>query len=205
MFEEVKLHTNMTNLLSPALALIRPIFVPFIVEEQDLLGTDKGITNFLNMFSDDEHRKALRSQMEMFGTSRERWNTFVSYVENVPYKNERKTHEFTYLIDEVMLLYTYPRIDTNVTVSVNHLLKVPFSIHPKTGKISVPFSVDAADKFPIDNVPTIEMLNKEIKEIDLKKGECLDDKCAERRNYKTSLDPALTVFREFITNLEDDT
>jgi DNA primase catalytic subunit len=49
-----------------------------------------------------------------------------------------------------------PRLDSNVTTATNHLLKSPFCVHPKTGSIAVPFSLDAAGDFRIADVPRVE-------------------------------------------------
>lgn len=56
---------------------------------------------------------------------------------------------------EIKLHYTYPRLDVNVSNDMKHLLKAPFCVHPKSGKICVPISAKAIDKFDPDNVPTI--------------------------------------------------
>jgi DNA primase catalytic subunit len=34
----------------------------------------------------------------------------------------------------VIVAYTYPRLDMEVSKKMNHLLKAPFCVHPKTGK-----------------------------------------------------------------------
>lgn len=43
------------------------------------------------------------------------------------------------ILAAIRVYYTYPRFDVEVTRGMNHLLKIPFSVHSKSRKISVPF------------------------------------------------------------------
>ncbi|NXS49540.1 PRI1 primase, partial [Balaeniceps rex] len=60
---------------------------------------------------------------------------------------------------EIMLQYCFPRLDINVSKGVGHLLKSPFSVHPKTGRISVPLDLQRLDQFDPFAVPTIRSVS----------------------------------------------
>ena len=63
----------------------------------------------------------------------------------------------------IVLFFTYPRLDVNVSTHRNHLLKSPFVAHPKTGKVCVPIlDPQNADRFDPDRVPTLAALEREI-------------------------------------------
>lgn len=54
-----------------------------------------------------------------------------------------------------------PRIDANVSKKTNHTLKIPFSVHPKTGRVSVPILGDYLHTFPVkDRAPTVTDLRE---------------------------------------------
>ncbi len=44
------------------------------------------------------------------------------------------TRKFERAMEDIILQYTYPRIDAEVSKRRNHLLKSPFVIHPGTGE-----------------------------------------------------------------------
>ena len=64
-------------------------------------------------------------------------------------------------IKEFMMYILYPRLDRNVTIQISHLLKGPFCVHPKTGYISVPMSIELMEKLSFNTIPKVDYLIEE--------------------------------------------
>jgi DNA primase small subunit len=67
-------------------------------------------------------------------------------------------------MEDIVLQYTYPRIDAEVSKHRNHLLKAPFCIHPKTGRVCVPVDPERIEDFKPEEVPTVGQLMRELDE-----------------------------------------
>ncbi|XP_046410494.1 DNA primase small subunit [Neodiprion pinetum] len=198
-FPGPKLHHSVRR----ALNIIEPLFVSMCVEEQNMLGTEEGVAKFLPLILDDSLRSQVKDLFKKHTSSVERWEAFTAcyQVEKQTGKKWRLNH----LLEEIMIQYAYPRLDINVTKGMNHLLKSPFCIHPKSGKVSVPFSPKAVGKFNPLTVPTINLLIEEINAFDAKEDSIQESNTRRKiKDYKkTSLNKSVHVFQEFLRNLED--
>jgi DNA primase small subunit len=77
----------------------------------------------------------------------------------------------TAVLEDIILLYTYPRIDAEVSKHRNHLLKAPFCVHPKTGRVCVPVDPARIDEFDPESVPTVRQLLSELDDLGKTDGE----------------------------------
>lgn len=93
--------------------------------------------------------------------SERRWREYRATVEE--WLKKQRTPKSNPLV-EVVVAYTYPRLDIHVSTQVNHLLKAPFVVHPGTGRVCVPFLAEHAAAFRPEDVPTIQQLLAEFDE-----------------------------------------
>jgi DNA primase small subunit len=97
----------------------------------------------------------------------------------------------------IVFAHVYPRLDVNVSKHLNHLLKSPFCVHPKTGKICIPMDPKKADGFDPDEVPHVLQLHEELNRA---KSASIDS-TARATWQDTSLKPHIVYFKEFVTQL----
>ncbi|PIO63403.1 hypothetical protein TELCIR_14997 [Teladorsagia circumcincta] len=105
-----------------------------------------------------------------------------------------------------VLWHAYPRLDVNVSTDqidifdvvsgLNHLLKSPFCIHPKTGNVAVPLDVGKIHEFDVTTCPRVDILVNELSKT------IADEDVKENRKilgYKhTSLAPYVENFEKFV-------
>ena len=63
---------------------------------------------------------------------------------------------------DIVFAHVYPRLDVEVSKHMNHLLKAPFCVHPKTGRVCVPMDPADAETFDPMKVPTVAQLLNEL-------------------------------------------
>ncbi|XP_026495024.1 DNA primase small subunit [Vanessa tameamea] len=186
-----KVHLGSDNLHSSirrALIVIDKYFDD-IVQDQEFLSTSDRLKSFLKMIPDEALRKQVQENLERMPTSSiDRWKCFVNNYNQFCKENLHGMRKMKYLIEEIKIQYCYPRLDVNVTKGFNHLLKSPFSIHPKTGKVSVVFKPDNAKDIKLDEIPTIYTL--------------LDDSSSDNVQHQTNMRTAVKNFQELVFSLE---
>lgn len=208
--KKVVLNDPIHPFISESLAVVERYFSQYALQEQDILGRKESVEKVLALVPDDV-RKELQLSFQNERKPEKRWKQ----VTDQAIRKQATAKKGQYFEKEIMLQYCYPRLDVNVSKGVNHLLKSPFSVHPKTGRISVPINLKELDAFDPFAVPTISLICEELdrprpgeedKSEDTKEKENETDAAEKRkiRDYKrTSLAKYVKCFDQFLDGLAD--
>jgi DNA primase small subunit len=189
-----------------------------ILEGQNPWESDKAASDLLTLLPDPALRDALAKKWDSApGRSSERKWADIKTVSEAVLKKDVDAKAVVEARKDIVLEYTYPRLDAEVSKKLNHLLKSPFCVHPGTGRVCVPIDTRNLDAFDPFTVPTVTELLSQIDEwdeaqkkddeMDVDKEEGSQEKVAEKKIpdwEKTKLKPYVDVFRAFVTGLLKD-
>merc|ERR1712176_1534034 len=136
-----------------------------VLQAQDILRKGPHLSNILEGMSASEQKtisKFVAAHPD--ATSVDIWAQFEKLADDRAQnaKTFKLKAELKLFLKDIVIQYTYPRLDINVSKQMNHLLKSPFVVHPKTGRVCVPINPAEADKFNPLEVPTIGRLVEEL-------------------------------------------
>lgn len=179
----------------------------YALENQDLLGNDEKVKEVLKLIP---YSNVCKDIEEAFGepdcqSSDARWSKLRSICTNAYNLESKQNSKIKYTALEIMLQYCFPRLDVNVSKGVNHLLKSPFCIHPKTGRVCVPIDYATVDQFNPFSVPTISKLCLEVENVGRENVPPDDAENKGKRGSslykKTCLQPYMKSFEQFLSKL----
>lgn len=132
---------------------LMPNFGRICVESQQLFASDEQIVKAQELIG----AKDLKVNVPVNRSSSAGWDVVKQMMQTLFSEEEKKSYdEFKrekYM--KVAYAFMFPRLDVNVSTRMDHLLKLPFSIHPRTGRVCVPFDPAAIDQFNPNEVPTV--------------------------------------------------
>eukprot|EP00835_Amoeboradix_gromovi_P004083 NODE_299_length_11430_cov_0.261054.p4 type:complete len:371 gc:universal NODE_299_length_11430_cov_0.261054:9647-10759(+) len=131
MVKKVRLGRKIHPSISRSANIIKKVFFK-VLDDQKTFENEDQIQRIL-LLREESLRESIKDAIRIQGSLEQKWNALVDGLE--PHQKM-----------EIMLQYTYPRLDVNVSTKMNHLLKAPFCVHPKTGRICLPiWDIDSFD------------------------------------------------------------
>ncbi|KAI0114236.1 prim-pol domain-containing protein [Hypoxylon sp. NC0597] len=190
--------------LSRSLEILAPHFQADVLESQDPWSESERADHLLSLLPDKALNDGLRKKWESSPgrASTSKWADIDALAKSGASKN-LDTKALLEAKQDVVLEYTYPRLDIEVSKKLNHLLKSPFVVHPGTGRVCVPIDTRQLEDFDPLGVPTVQGLLEEIDSWKAEDGD--DEKTKNLQDWeKTSLKPYVEYFRSFVLALMKD-
>ncbi|XP_009950392.1 PREDICTED: DNA primase small subunit, partial [Leptosomus discolor] len=205
--KKVNLSDPIHPFIRRSVGVVEKYFEAYALVGQDILGSPESWEKVLALVP-EEHREPLQGEFPRKRDSVQRWELLKGRMERTRRTagTGRNGNTSCYADWEIMLQYCFPRLDINVSKGLGHLLKSPFSVHPKTGRVSVPLDLQRLDQFDPFAVPTISSLCQELDAAsddgEQDDGGETEPKRRARDYKKTSLAPYVRVFEQFVEEME---
>jgi len=192
-------------------AILEPFFETYIADGskgQGLLEVRDSFVKVLNTLPNDTIRQDLNASWEKNSTltGAEKWQELKratskpsssSDSKQQPSKKRKINYaELEMWRTQLVLTHCYPRLDANVSKAQNHLLKSPFCVHPKTGRVCVPIDPQSAEDFDPFSVPTVRTLCEQVDIYDRKHGATSSSGVSDVQDFeKTDLKSSIDCFK----------
>lgn len=125
-------------------------FEDIIINDQQLFNISKGQQILLKYISNDNLKTKFLKSISAFNNSEDIWIYFVGFINiYIPLQSVK-------IIKQIKNELLFPRIDKAVTVQINHLLRVPFSVHSLTQKICLPLMPNSLIEFDPKKMPSLD-------------------------------------------------
>uniref|UniRef100_A0A8I5TDK7 DNA primase n=1 Tax=Pongo abelii TaxID=9601 RepID=A0A8I5TDK7_PONAB len=137
--QDVKKKVHLSEKIHPfirkSINIIKKYFEEYALVNQDILENKESWDKILALVPETIHDE-LQQSFQKSHNSLQRWEHLKKVASKC--QNNIKNDKYgPWLEWEIMLQYCFPRLDINVSKGINHLLKSPFSVHPKTESHSV--------------------------------------------------------------------
>lgn len=196
--------TDRTQIFSRSLEILKVHFQTDILQSQDPWAQPEKAEHLLELLPDKALNDALRKKWDAAPgrSSSSKWADIDALAKTGASKN-LDTIALRDAKQDIVLEYTYPRLDVEVSKKQIHLLKSPFVVHPGTGRVCVPIDTKRLEKFDPLGVPTVTELLAEIDDwdgVNTKSEE--EGESKKLQDYeKTSLNPYVEFFKSYVSTL----
>lgn len=177
---------------------LKRAFVDIILTDQECFRSPEGYNRLLALLpaSEQDSIAKLRSKWDASPSrsSLDKWQDVMDCASRAGELRARTT--WRPAMEDIVLQYTYPRIDAEVSKHMNHLLKAPFVVHPGTGRVCVPVDPAKVHAFdPQRDAPTVAQLFKDLNRSRAQEGQGWE---------KTGLKPFVQMLEKHCKGVADE-